>query len=131
MTEPHKRTYQLALLGVLAAIALVAVLVALSSQQGELEADVVIPVETKRYTYTPGTEAAIEAPLGARVILEVRSSDVTHGFAIEGYGINEEVPAGETILIEFITDKAGDFAIYCTVFCGSGHPEHEGTLHVA
>lgn len=90
-----------------------------------------LSVETQRYTYAPGTDAPLEVPRCAVVTLHVTSGDVTHGFAIDGYRVNEEIPAGETITITFTADKPGDFAIYCTVFCGAGHPQHKGTLHVA
>lgn len=114
-----------------AVVAGVGLLVGLAELAEEPVAGDALQVTTERYTYTPGTDAAINVTRGTRVVLDVTSADVTHGFAIEGYGVNEEIPAGETIRIEFTADKAGDFRIYCTVFCGSGHPQHKGMLHVA
>lgn len=114
-----------------AAVAIVGFLVVLASLSEDAPAADAIPVKTERYTYTPGSAQAINVTQGTRVVLHATSADVTHGFAIEGYGINEEIPAGEVVTIEFVADKPGDFTIYCTVFCGSGHPQHKGTLHVA
>jgi heme/copper-type cytochrome/quinol oxidase subunit 2 len=88
-------------------------------------------VTIHRYVYEPGTNATLNVTLGDEVVLHLTSTDVTHGFAIQEYGINVEVPAGHSVDVRFKADKAGDFVIYCTVFCGSGHPQHKGTLHVA
>ena len=92
-------------------------------------------LDTYRYQYALAGEesgdAPISVPMGSNVVLCVTSTDVTHGFAIDGYPVSEEIPAGQTIAIRFVADKAGDFTIYCTVFCGPGHPQHKGTLHVA
>lgn len=90
-----------------------------------------IDVVTRRYEYVPGTDAALNVTLGDLVVIRVKSADVTHGFAISEYGIQEEVPAGQEIEVRFRATRAGSFTIYCTVFCGSGHPDHKGTLHVA
>lgn len=99
---------------------------AVSTNEQRVSYDIV----TSRYEYEPGTEPALEAPLGSLVTLRVSSADVTHGFAIEGYPVNEEIPAGQSIEIQFRANEAGTFRIYCTVFCGAGHPQHKGTLHV-
>ena len=92
--------------------------------------EVTIDVTVGRYHFTPGTDAPLEVPLCAMVVLRVTSEDVTHGLAVDGYRVSEEIPAGQTVEIRFLADKAGDFTIYCTVFCGAGHPQHKGTLHV-
>ena len=96
---------------------------------------VTLHVDTYRYRYAQAGEASDDAPLvvphGSTVVMCVTSTDVTHGFAIDGYRVSEEIPAGQTIAIRFVADRAGDFTIYCTVFCGPGHPQHKGTLHVA
>lgn len=90
-----------------------------------------IPVEVKRYQYSPGTNQSLNLTLGETAILELTSADVTHGFAITEYGIQKEVPPGQKVEVRITASKAGDFTIYCTVFCGTGHPQHKGTLHVA
>lgn len=92
---------------------------------------VVIDMTVGRYHYTPGSEEPISVPAGSNVILRVTSTDVTHGLAIEGIGVQDEIPAGKTVEIRFRAPAAGDYRIYCTVFCGSGHPAHKGVLHVA
>jgi len=58
---------------------------------------------------------------GQRVLFRVTAQDVTHGFAISGYGIDAMVHAGAYENISFVADKAGEFTIECSVFCGLGH----------
>lgn len=84
-----------------------------------------------RYFFEPGTAQPLAIPLGTTVVLRLTSTDVTHGFSILEYGVNEEVPPGQVVEVRFRADRAGDFTIFCTVFCGSGHPQHKGTLRVA
>lgn len=91
----------------------------------------VIDIEMSRYQFAPGTDAPVNISKGETVILRLTSTDVTHGFKILEYGIDVEVPPGQTIDVELRATKEGDFLIFCTVFCGAGHPEHKGTLHVA
>lgn len=91
----------------------------------------IIDVDIKRYDYTPGSGESLNVTLGETILLRLHGKDVTHGFAIVDHDVNVEVPPGQTIEVILKADKAGDFIIYCTVFCGTGHPQHKGTLHVA
>ena len=67
---------------------------------------------------------------GDHVILHIKSIDVTHGFAIAAYDINEQLNPGEEVKVEFVADKAGEFSFFCSVPCGSGHPRMQGKLIV-
>jgi heme/copper-type cytochrome/quinol oxidase subunit 2 len=68
---------------------------------------------------------------GDKVKLVLNNTDeMDHGFAIDTYGINQVVKAGQTITIEFVADKAGVFEFYCTIPCGSGHSQMTGQLIV-
>ncbi len=67
---------------------------------------------------------------GDRVIIELRSLDVTHGFAIDEFNVNAYIVPGETVTVNFIADKVGNFTYYCNVFCGVGHPYMHGILQV-
>lgn len=117
------------LLFLLAGIA--ALMAGCAAQEDTPEEARVIDVEVSRYRFDPGTGFALNVSRGETVVLRLTSLDVTHGFSILEYGINVEVPPGAVVEVRFTADKAGDFTIYCTVFCGSGHPQHKGTLHVA
>ena len=91
---------------------------------------IVVEVTTSRYEFDPGTNESIVVPKGTVVVFRIRSLDVTHGFAIEGLHTGVSVPPGEVVEVRVRADQVGTFRIYCTVFCGAGHPEHKGTLVV-
>ena len=84
-------------------------------------------MEARRFAFEPGT---ITVSKGDTVRLKITSSDVTHGFAIDEYDINEKLPSGQEVIVEFVADKAGTFDFYCSVYCGSGHREMDGVLVV-
>ncbi len=72
----------------------------------------------------------VKVKKGDMVRLEITSRDVTHGVFIKEYGINVPVKKGEIKRVEFLADKAGEFDIICSVFCGSGHSKMRGRLVV-
>jgi len=75
-------------------------------------------------------DTTISVKKGAAVTLRIKNLDVSHGFGLDEFGINKVTPAGEVTEIKFRADKEGTFTFYCTVFCGTGHPSHNGTLIV-
>lgn len=72
----------------------------------------------------------IEVEEGDRVILNVESTDVTHGIGIDEFSINETIVPGEITTIDFIADKVGTFQFYCSIVCGEGHVDQKGFLIV-
>jgi len=80
----------------------------------------------------PGVKPVIEVNSGKRVILKLRSADVTHGFSMKAYGIYvaQGIPPGKTVYAAFTADQIGRFKFMCTVFCGDIHQHMEGTLIV-
>ena len=105
---------------------------AMVADQSELSGSVVdgvreVKVEAFRYGYRPDP---IVVKKGERVRLIATSTDVTHGLGIEDLGINLELAPGEESRAEFTAEKAGEFHIHCTVYCGSGHRGMHGTLRV-
>jgi len=67
---------------------------------------------------------------GDTVRLLIESIDVDHGFGLSSFGINERLKSGETVEVEFVADKVGEFSFRCTVSCGSGHGGMDGKLVV-
>lgn len=84
-------------------------------------------ITAKQFEFIPGT---ITVNQGDRVRLIVTSIDVTHGFLIREFNVNERLEPGKTITVEFIADKKGEFSMVCNVVCGSGHSSMRGTLVV-
>ena len=86
-----------------------------------------ITVEAFQYGFKPDPIVVKE---GERVRIIAKSTDVKHGLGIEDFSINAELPPGEEKVVELTPDKAGEFHIHCTVYCGSGHGDMHGTLLV-
>ena len=81
----------------------------------------------KKWTFEPETITVNE---GDNIILHITSIDVTHGFGLSAFGINEDLREGETVDIEFVANKKGTFNFRCIVSCGSGHSGMKGQLIV-
>lgn len=86
-----------------------------------------IKVEAIRFAFNPNI---IVVKKDERVRIIAKSKDATHGFGIEALNINQVLPPHEEKVIEFTPDKAGEFHIHCTVYCGVGHGEMHGKLVV-
>jgi heme/copper-type cytochrome/quinol oxidase subunit 2 len=86
-----------------------------------------IEVTAKQFEFSPNP---IRVKLGENVRLKITSIDVTHGFSLPEFGINETLNPNETVSVEFQATKKGEFPFTCSVFCGSGHTGMKGTLIV-
>ncbi len=86
-----------------------------------------ITVVAKQFSFDPDP---IVVNKGDKVKLILTSEDVEHGFAIIDYGINKRFSKENPVIAEFTADKAGEFEIRCSVFCGSGHSDMRGKLIV-
>jgi plastocyanin len=70
--------------------------------------------------------------VGDSVTLEIRSSDVTHGFFLERF-MNDGVtlPPNQTRPVTFVANTAGTFTYFCTESgCGAGHVSMAGVFTV-
>lgn len=94
---------------------------------GTMAAARTISITAKQFTFDP---PEIRVKQGEKVKLVLVSEDVTHGFSLPAFGINETLEAGKTVTAEFTADKKGTFPFNCSVFCGSGHGGMRGTLVV-
>lgn len=86
-----------------------------------------IEVTAKQFEFTPNP---LRVKLGETVRLRITSVDVTHGFSLPEFGINEVLEPGETVTVEFQATKKGKFPFACSVACGIGHASMRGTLIV-
>ncbi len=86
-----------------------------------------IQVKMKKYTFDP---PVIRVKQGDVVELEVSTRDVQHGFAIPALDIREPVPRGHTVTVRFRAENRGEYKIQCSILCGPGHDEMQGTLIV-
>lgn len=84
-------------------------------------------ITMQRFSFSPST---ITVNNGDQVRFNVMSTDVTHGFSIQAYSINEIANPGEVKTITFTANQPGQFTYSCSVFCGSGHSQMRGTFIV-
>lgn len=81
----------------------------------------------RQWEFSPAT---INVDEGDKVRLIIKSIDVTHGFDLPDFGINENLAPGKTVTLEFVADKKGSFGFFCNIYCGEGHRDMKGVLIV-
>ena len=89
--------------------------------------DRLLRIEASSFQFTPGE---IQINPGDRVTVELVSTDVVHGFSLDGYGFELKADPGQTATGTFIADQAGVFRFRCSVACGNLHPFMIGKLQV-
>jgi heme/copper-type cytochrome/quinol oxidase subunit 2 len=84
-----------------------------------------------------GKKGTIERPVlevskGNLVVLELRSSDVVHGFSLKDFGafVSDGIQPGKTVIVSFRADRVGSFTFSCNAICGDNHQNMQGTLVV-
>ena len=90
-------------------------------------ADRQIKINASSFEYDPGV---IRVNPGDRVTLELSSTDVTHGIAIDGYNLQVTAEPGQKQSLTFVADRQGTYRLRCSVTCGALHPFMIGKLHV-
>jgi len=86
-----------------------------------------IELRAKRYSYSP---SVITVNKGDRINIKLISMDVTHGFFLDGYGTEVQVPPGDWKKFTIEADKTGRFTFRCSNTCGEFHPYMVGYLRV-
>jgi cytochrome c oxidase subunit 2 len=122
----HNRLWQCATLSAVAVAAFAIVDARPSAQTTEPR---VIEVTARRFAFEP---AEIQAAVGERLQLVVRSADGVHGVEIKKFKVKKEIPrGGTTVAIDFTAAEAGRFPILCSEYCGDGHEQMKGMLVVS
>jgi nitrous oxide reductase len=86
-----------------------------------------IVVTAKQFEFTPDTLELVEQE---EVLLDLRSLDRTHGFSIFELGVSVQILPDRPTLLRFKPPRPGTFTYACSVECGSGHEQMNGTLVV-
>ena len=86
-----------------------------------------IQVTLRKYEFSPGS---LRVRKGEQVKLILAAADHDHGFKLDDFNINQKIPKGTTVVVEFTADKAGTFQFRCSSVCGLGHRNMKGTLVV-
>jgi heme/copper-type cytochrome/quinol oxidase subunit 2 len=106
-----------------------------------------ISIDARRFGYSP---ARIKVNKGDRILLQFSTSDVSHGFHLDGYPIELVARKGLTFrknplqeekghlkrdwnrvsTVKFVASRSGKFIYRCTQTCGNLHPFMTGELIV-
>ena len=80
-----------------------------------------------KYNFAPNV---IKVKKGDRVKLVITAQDREHGFKLAAFHIDQRLPKGDAVTVEFTADRVGTFLFQCSVFCGLGHKKMTGQLIV-
>ena len=84
-----------------------------------------IKMTAKKYEFSPNI---IRVKKGDRVRMVITALDRVHGFKIEAFQIDQRLPKGEAVTVDFIADRSGTFPFQCSTVCGFGHKKMKGEL---
>lgn len=73
--------------------------------------------------YADGRKAIneIRVPQGKPVKFILSASDVLHGFYLPDFRVKMDMIPGRLTTLMVQPDRAGEYQIFCTVYCGTGH----------
>jgi len=103
-------------------------MMSLDWQPARADGEQVIKIVARKFTYAPNV---IRLKKGETVILELTTSDRTHGFEAPDLGLNATIKPGAPTRIRVTPARAGTFSFHCNVFCGDGHEDMNGTIVVS
>jgi heme/copper-type cytochrome/quinol oxidase subunit 2 len=89
--------------------------------------DTEIRVTARKYEFSPNE---IKAKKGDHIRLVITALDRSHGFRLEAFHVDQKLPKGEPVTVEFTADQTGTFPFECSHFCGLGHQKMTGHLTV-
>jgi cytochrome c oxidase subunit 2 len=101
-----------------------AVLGAALAQKAEPE---VLRIQARKFNFQP---AQLTLKRGTPVVLEFVTLDITMGFSAPGLGLNAAIPPGAPVRLAFTPAQTGQFEFLCDIFCGEGHEDMRGVIHV-
>ncbi len=117
---------RIVLIGLLFLAALASLLLPLPGNEGGATRS--LALDATQFEFTP---ARVTVNQGDAVTITLTASDVTHGFHLDGYGIERRVVPGNAETIAFVADQPGTYRFRCSVSCGSLHPFMIGELVVS
>lgn len=73
---------------------------------------------------------ALHVPLGKPVRLIISSRDVLHSFFIPGFRNKQDAVPGRYTSLWFEANKEGEYQVFCTEYCGTGHSNMPARIRV-
>jgi heme/copper-type cytochrome/quinol oxidase subunit 2 len=84
-----------------------------------------IRMTATKYAFSPNT---VRVKKGGHVRLVITALDRDHGFKLDAFQIDQKLPKGEAVTIDFTADRSGTFPFQCSEVCGLGHKKMKGEL---
>lgn len=70
----------------------------------------------------------LHAPIGSKVVIQLRSEDVLHSFFLPALRVKQDAVPGLVIPVWFEASKSGVYELVCAELCGWGHYKMRGQL---
>ncbi len=86
-----------------------------------------IDITAQRFAFSP---SEVHLKVGQPAVLHLTSADVKHGFFSRPLGVDETIPARQSIDVKIAPTQPGKYTIICDHFCGSGHGNMKMTVVV-
>jgi cytochrome c oxidase subunit II len=74
--------------------------------------------------------AELHLPLGSKVKLNLKASDVIHAFWVPQFRLKQDVIPGMSTQLQFTASKTGEYTIVCAELCGAYHGGMRAQLFV-
>ena len=87
----------------------------------------VVKMLAKKFEFVP---SEITLKQGETVVLELTSDEVTMGFYCPDLKTSAEIPPGKPVQVRLAPERAGTYDFICDIFCGEGHENMAGKIHV-
>jgi cytochrome c oxidase subunit 2 len=85
----------------------------------------VVRIIAKKFEFDP---PQIRLKRGETVVLELVTTDRSHGFKLPELNIRLDALPDEIHRVTLTPDRVGRFTFLCDVFCGEGHDDMEGHI---
>lgn len=72
----------------------------------------------------------LELEKGQSYRVHMSSTDWQHGFSLQPININLQIQPGYEMVLTITPDSTGEFTIVCNEYCGIGHHQMLGRIHV-
>lgn len=102
------------------ALAFGALVLCYCAKKQPIQGAIHLQVTMRKFEIDPNV---IRVKQGQKVVLDVSTKDVEHGFAVDDLGIDEPVQPGRPVEIPLDTSKKGEFRVACSTRCGPGHDD--------
>ena len=83
-----------------------------------------------QYPHGQSTIGELYVPLNKPVKLKMTADDVLHSFFVPQFRVKQDVVPGMYTYVWFEATKPGEFDIFCTEYCGTGHSAMLGKVFV-